>query len=450
MHQPDGAPAATATRHAWYVVAVLLLLNVSSFIDRQVMALMVSPIKADLGLTDTQMGLLLGPAFAGTFAISAILLGRLVDRGNRTAIIAWGVAAWSVMCTASGVANTFGQLFAARFGVGIGEATLSPSANSLIADYFPPEKLATALSVFTSGVFIGSGLAYFIGGTVIETVSNLEPWRLPVFGEIRAWQRVFIVVGIPGLLLALLALTIREPRRSRPAGSPVHAATTSEVVSWLRRHARAYVTFGIGIATYSTVNFGTAFWFPEFFRRSHGWSPGKVGLLMGGATAIFGVVGVIAGGRLADYFKAHGKRDGNLIVLIISAVFSILAGLPLYLTNSEGVLLAALIVTNIVAAAPFGAAAAAMQEMSPSHMRGQAAALLGFMLNFVGLSLGPTVVGILNDRVFTDPAKGVALSLLAITLFGRTIAGLSVAAGLAAHKRVVAEVTRSPEGAFSA
>ena len=428
------------TKTAWYVVGVLLILNVSSFIDRQVMALMTTPIKADLGLTDTQMGVLLGPAFAGTFAISALLLGRLVDRGNRTAIIAWGVAAWSVMCMAGGVANTFGQLFAARFGVGIGEATLSPSANSLIADYFPPEKLATAMSVFTSGVFLGAGLAYFIGGTVIEALGNSEPWLLPLFGEIHPWQKVFIVVGLPGILLALLTLTIREPRRSLPAGTSVHAATMQEVIAWLKRHARAYWTFAIGIAIYSTVNFGTAFWFPAFFERSHGWSPGKVGLLMGGATAIFGVVGVLLGGRVADALKARGRREGNLIVLVISAVISIAAGLPLYLTRSEPVLIAALIVTNIVAAAPFGAAAAAMQEMSPSQMRGQAAALLGFLLNFVGLSLGPTAVGLLNDYVFRDPAK-VALSLLVMTLVGRTIAALSVAAGLSAHRQVVSEVT---------
>src|SRR5688572_28239143 len=147
MYPPDGAPAATTPRYAWYVVAVLLLLNVSSFIDRQVMALLFSPIQTDLGLSDTQMGLLLGPAFALTFAFAGLLVGKLVDRGNRVAIIAWGVAAWSIACMACGVANTFGQLFAARFGVGIGEATLSPSANSLITDYFPPEKLATAMSV---------------------------------------------------------------------------------------------------------------------------------------------------------------------------------------------------------------------------------------------------------------------------------------------------------------
>lgn len=436
----NGTPG--GTRYAWYVVAVLLLLNVSSFIDRQVMALLVTPIQADLGISDTQMGLLLGPAFALTFALSGLLIGRLVDRGNRTAIIAWGVAAWSVMCTACGVANTFGQLFAARFGVGIGEATLSPAAASLITDYFPPEKLATAMSVFTSGVFIGAGLAYLIGGLVIEAVGNTQPWSLPLIGEIRPWQRVFVLVGLPGLLLALLALTIREPRRKRRGDSPVHAATPVEVIAWLRRHSSAFWTFGVGVAVYATVNFGTAFWFPAFFYRSHGWSPGKVGLIMGGATLVFGVVGVIAGGRLADWFRTRGREDGNLIVLIISAIVSILAGLPLYLTSSEPVLIAALIVTNVAAASPFGAALAAMQEMVPSTMRGQAAAILGLLLNFVGLSLGPTAVGILNDRVFQDPAK-VALSLLVLTLAGRAIAALSVAAGLSAHRHVVSEVTRS-------
>ena len=443
MPEPDAISTSSGSpRYAWYVVAVLLILNVSSFIDRQVMALMVTPIKADLALTDTQMGYLLGPAFAATFAFSAFIVGRMADRRSRPAIIAWGVAAWSVMCTASGVANTYAQLFAARVGVGIGEATLSPTANSLIADYFPPEKLATAMSVFTSGVFIGSGLAYFIGGAVIEAVSNLEPWRLPFFGEIRAWQRVFLIVGGPGMLLALLAMTIREPRRNRAASAPpIHAFTGAEVLAWLRRHGRAYLTFGAAISIYSIVNFGTAFWFPAFFERSHGWSPGKVGLLMGGATAIFGMLGVIAGGRLADRFKLRGRPDGNLLVLIISAVVSIVAGLPLYLTSSEPVLLAALIVTNIVAAAPFGAAAAAMAEMSPGPMRGQAAALLVFLLNFVGLGLGPPAVALVTDNVFADPAK-VGLSLLVVTLIGRSLSALSVAGGLAAHRRALSEVAR--------
>lgn len=436
-HRPE---ATASARYAWYVVTVLLILNVSSFIDRQVLALLVTPIKADLGLSDTQMGVLLGPAFAVTFAFSAFVVGRLADRRSRRAIIAWGVALWSVMCTASGVANTYGQLFAARVGVGVGEATLSPSGYSLIADYFPPHKLATAMSLFTSGVFIGSGLAYFIGGTVIEAVGNQAPWHLPVLGEIRPWQKVFIVVGLPGFLLSLLALTVREPRRGRTRSAPAHVLTTAEVTAWFRRHGAAYGSFAVGISLFSMVNYGTAFWFPAYFERAHAWSPGKIGLLMGGMTAIFGVVGVLAGGQLADRLKARGRRDGNLIVLILAAAISVVAAFPLFMPPAEWVLLTGLLITNIVAAAPFGAAAAAMQEMSPGAMRGQASAVLVFLLNFVGIGLGPPAVALLTDHVFHDPAK-VGLSLLVVTVVCRSVAGLAVAAGLSAHRRAVAEVT---------
>lgn len=426
------------SRYAWYVVGVLLLLNVSSFIDRQVLFLLTTAIQADLGLTDTQVSLIQGPAFAFTFAFAVFIVGRLADRRSRTAIIAWGVAFWSAMCTATGVANTYGQLLVTRIGVGAGEAALSPTAATLIADYFPPERLATAMSVFTSGVFVGSGLAYFIGGSVIELLGN-QSWSLPFFGDIRPWQQVFIAVGLPGFLLALLALTVREPRRSQAGEAPA-TFTLGEVMAWFRRHGWAYVSFGVAIALYSVVNFGTAAWFPAYFERVHDWSRGKIGLLMGGATAIFGVIGVIAGGRFADFLKSRGHPASNLQLLVYSALISAAAALPLYLTNSEPLLLTALVITNIVAAAPFGAAAAAMQEMSPRAMRGVAAAVLVFLLNFVGLGLGPTAVALVTDYVFRDPAK-VGLSLLVVTLTGRLVAALSVAGGLTAHRRAISEVT---------
>jgi MFS family permease len=425
------------TRYAWYVVVVLLLLNVSSFIDRQVLFLLTDPIKADFGLTDTQVSLVQGPAFAFTFAIAVFIIGPLADRWSRTAIIAWGAAFWSAMCVATGVTNSYGQLLATRVGIGAGEAALSPTAATLIADYFPPQRLATAMSVFTSGVFFGSGLAYFIGGSVIELVSN-QSWSLPFFGDVRPWQRVFVVVGMPGFLLALLTLTIREPRRSQPRDA-TSTFTLGDRLAWFRRHGVAYVSFGLAISAYSVVNFGTAAWFPAYFTRVHDWSPGKVGLFMGGATAIFGVIGVIAGGRYADFMKSRGQDTSNLHLLILSAVISAAIAFPLYLTKSEPVLLTALVITNIVAAAPFGAAAAAMQEMSPRAMRGMAAAVLVFLLNFVGLGLGPPAVALVTDNVFRDPAS-VGLSLLVVTLVGRSIAALSVAGGLAAHRRAISEV----------
>lgn len=441
MPAPDAASGTEPepTAYAWYVVAVLLLLNVSSFIDRQVIALLVTPIKADLGITDSQMSLLLGPAFATTFAFSVLVVGRLVDRRSRRSIIAWGVAFWSVACAATGVANTFGQVFAARVAVGAGEATLSPAAYSLIADYFPKHRLATAMSLFTSGVFIGSGLAYLIGGTLIELVEGLEPWHVPVVGELAGWQRVFVVVGLPGMALAMLALTIREPRRSRPDTARQVPWSLGQVTAWFRRHAAAYGSFGVGISLFSMVNYGTAFWFPAYFERAHGWSNAKIGILMGGATLTFGLLGVLAGGRLADHLKAKGLRDGNLRVLVISALVSILAAFPLFLPSAEWMLITGLLVTNVAAAAPFGAAAAAVQEMSPTPMRGQAAALLVFLLNFVGLGLGPPAVALLTDNVFDDPAK-VGLSMLVVTVVCRSVSALTVAGGLRAHRRAVTEV----------
>jgi MFS family permease len=441
---PDEAAhgrAPPSPAYAWYVIAVLMVLNVSSFIDRQVMALLVTPIKADLGLSDTEMGILLGPAFAVTFALAVILVGPLADRASRRAIIGWGVAVWSVMCTASGLANTFGQLFATRVGVGVGEATLSPSAYSLIADYFPPQRLATAMSVFTSGVFVGAGLAYLIGGLMVEALQDSLPWNLPFIGDVRPWQRVFIILGVAGLALSFLVLTIREPARGRIAGQAGVTFSAGDRRRWASRHRAAYLTFGIGIAAYAIVNYATAFWFPSFFERSHQWGAGKIGVFMGGSTAVFGTLGVLAGGRLADWLKTRGRPDGNLRVLVGSALVSIVAGLPLFLSTSEPVVIGALIVTNIVAAAPFGAAAAAAQEMTPAPMRGTASAVLVFLLNFIGLGVGPPVAAFLTDNVFADPAK-VGLSLLTVTVVGRTLAAALVGAGLGAHRRAVAELAK--------
>ena len=426
--------------YAWYVIAVLMVLNVSSFIDRQVMALLVTPIKADLGLSDTEMGLLLGPAFAVTFALAVIVVGPLVDRVSRRAIIGCGVAFWSVMCTATGVANTFGQVFATRVGVGVGEATLSPSAYSLIADYFPPRRLAMAMSVFTSGVFVGAGLAYLIGGLLVEAVQDAQPWSLPLVGDVRPWQRVFIILGVAGLALALLVPTIREPERGRTTGLRAGSSFgAGDARRWAMRHRAAYLTFGVGIACYAIVNYATAFWFPSYFERSHQWSTSKIGVLMGVATAVFGTLGVLAGGRLADWLKTRGRTDGNLIVLIGSGLVSIAAGFPLFLATSEPVLIASLVVTSIVAAAPFGAAAAAAQEMTPPPMRGTASAVLVFLLNFIGLGLGPPLAAFLTDSVFGDPAM-LGLSLLTVTVAGRALAAALVWSGLGAHRRALLEV----------
>jgi MFS family permease len=412
-----------------------MLANVSSFIDRQILALLVVPIQRDLGISDTQMGFLLGPAFAITYSVMGFPIGRLADARSRRAIITWGIAIWSVMCGLSGLARGYTQLFLARVGVGVGEAALSPPAYSLIADYFPPRRLSSAMSVFGMGIFIGSGLAYLIGGTVIEMVSELDPWHLPLVGEVRPWQRVFIAVGVPGLAIAALMFTIREPARTRSAGPAAYPMR--ETLRYFRERASAYGAHGFGFAVFSLVNFGTAFWFPAYFERVHGWTPGEIGLYMGGATILFGTLGVVAGGRLADWWKRQGRADANLRVAILAAVVSIAAAFPLYLSGTEAWVLTGLVITNVAAAFPWGAAAAAVQELTPGPLRGQASALFLFLINAIGLGLGPTLVAILTDRAFRSQAL-VGLSLFAVTLAGRAISAALFAWGLRPYRETVA------------
>ena len=194
--------------YAWYVVAVLTVAYIFSFVDRQIINLLVEPIREDLQLTDTQISLLQGIAFALFYTLMGIPIARLADVSNRRAIIAVGVFLWSLMTAMCGLAKSFGQLFAARIGVGVGEAALSPPAYSLFTDYFPPGKVTRAIAVFTGGSFLGAGLAYIIGGFVVDFVTRLDVVEVPVFGQIRAWQMAFIVVGLPGILLALLVFFI--------------------------------------------------------------------------------------------------------------------------------------------------------------------------------------------------------------------------------------------------
>ncbi|MGH9937465.1 MAG: MFS transporter, partial [Blastocatellia bacterium] len=203
----------SSLKYAWYVVFVLMVCLTLSFIDRQILSLLVGPIKRDLGISDTRIGLLQGLAFALFYTLMGLPVGWLVDRYSRRTIIAAGVFFWSLMTALCAVAGNFWSLFAARLGVGVGEATLGPAAMSLTSDYFPKEKLGGALSVYAMGIFIGSGLALIVGGTVVSAVAGMPAVTLPIIGEIASWRLTFLIVGAPGLLVGLLVYTVREPLR---------------------------------------------------------------------------------------------------------------------------------------------------------------------------------------------------------------------------------------------
>ena len=425
-------------RYAWYVVAVLTLANTSAFIDRQILGLLVGPIRRDLGISDTQMGVLYGLAFAVFYTLLGIPLGRAADRGSRRGIIGAGIALWSIMTVLCGVARSYDELLLARFGVAIGEAALAAPALSLIADYFRPERRATALSVYAIGIYLGAGLANLVGGALLTRFDGSTSVAWPLLGEIRAWQQVFVLVGLPGLLIAALVSTVREPvRRETGQRDDSRPFPISDVLRYVRVNGRTYACHGIGYALFALVNFATAAWLPTHLIRTYGWTAARAGITLGSLTITVGVLGVVAGGRLADALLARGRTDAKLRVGIIAALGNLACGAAYTLAPDAALSVAALVPYNFFASFAFGAATAAVQEITPNRMRAQVGALYISAVTLVGLGLGPSVVGLLTDRVFGEDSA-VRFSLLAVTIVGLVGAAGILAAGLAPYRRSVA------------
>ena len=444
------SPAAKqpTARYATYVVAVLTIANVSAFVDRQILSLLVVPIKRDLGISDVQMSYLIGLSFSVFYTVLGIPIARLADRYSRRAIMAWGIAAWSVFTAACGVASTYGPLLALRIGVGIGEASLVAPSVSLLADYFPREKIGRAMSVYSLGIFLGSGLAYFLGGEIVGLVSSTGTWTLPLVGAIRPWQTVFFVVGLPGLLVALLFLTVREPVRgaydtAAVAGAPAaHRASLGELLAYVRAHLRTFATHSLGFALSATVNFGIAAWLATFLIRAYGWTPARAGVVQGILTMTVGVLGTIAGGWVSDWFVRRGRVDGPLRVGMIGAAGMLVSATAYPLMPSAALAVAWLVPVNFFAAFPWGAASAAAAEIAPPSLRAQGVSIYYLVLNLVSGALGPTSVALLTDHVFhAERAVGSSLAIVNVVGMAGTLVLLGI--GLPAFRRTVAEVRGS-------
>jgi len=435
---PDDYPSGS---YAWYVVGILTLAYVVSFIDRQILSLLVGPIQADMEISDKQMGLLMGLTFAVFYTLFGIPLGRLADTGNRRNIIAAGIFLWSLMTAGCGLTRQFWQLALMRVGVGVGEAALSPSAYSLIADYFPPQRRSTAMSVYTIGIYVGSGLAFILGGIVIEFSKSQENFVLPLYGSIRSWQLVFLIVGLPGLLVALLLFSIREPirqgaRRPTASSSPATTATMTEVWAYLRDNRGTFLCLNLGIAMITLNAYGMTGWVPTMFMRRHHWSPVNTGLIFGLIVAASGTLGLLTGGWLADRLSGQGRTDANMRVAALAAFGFLPFGLAFPLVasaNWSAVLVApALFFSSI----PFGVAPAAIQRMMPNAMRAQATAVYLFVINLIGMGLGPTVVATLTEDVFHDK-NAVHYSLAIVGGITQAVAGILLWIGLKRYRRSI-------------
>ncbi|MEO0877312.1 MAG: MFS transporter, partial [Bacteroidota bacterium] len=380
-------PDKKANRRGWTAVIILMIAYTFSFLDRYILNFLVEPMKADMGLTDTEVSLLLGASFGLFYSIMGVPLGRLADVYSRKKIIAFGVALWSLMTALCGVTKSYVQFFFARMGVGVGEATLSPATYSMLSDYFPREKLATAISVYSLGIYLGSALAALIGGYAVEHLADAAAVVLPLFGEIHAWQLIFLFIGLPGLLVALLVMVIKEPARKGTITSS--AIPLSDVWAYLKQNGRKFFLLCGGFAFFYLAIYANSTWLPTYLMRIHGMAPGTVGEAAAVGFGVLPAIGVIAGGWLADKLTKRGVVDAKIkwsfwIVLLLIPCYAIFPFMPNGTTT-----LYALIPFCILLSSPVAAAAAAVQEIMPNRMRGIASSLLILSSNLLGLTIGP-------------------------------------------------------------
>jgi MFS family permease len=400
---PAAAPFSPA--YARYVLAVLLAVYVMNFVDRQILAIVLDDVKRELGASDTAMGLLSGLAFSLFYTVAGIPIARLADRSSRRTIVAVSLALWSAMTAACGLAATFWQLALARFGVGIGEAGGTPPSHSLISDYFPPERRATALAVYGMGIYVGVMFGFLAGG-----------WIRDAFD----WRTAFLAAGLPGVPLALLVLaTVREPPRGASERRVVEAEPprAREVLRVLFGQ-RSFVLLTLAACCQATSGYAILTWGPAFLGRVHQLSASAIGTSFGLIAGVGGALGIVAGGALADRLAQHDARWHAWLPAAVSLLAFPFA-LPFYLAGDTRTALTAFAVFYAVNNMYVGSLWSLAQGLVPVRMRALASAALLTILNLVGQGLGPLFVGMLSDRL--APAHGPAAirySLLATAVVG--------------------------------
>ncbi len=392
-------------RYAWYVVCILTLAQTLSFVDQQILALLVGPLKAEFHLSDTQISLLGGPAFALFYTVMGVPLGRLSDRNNRTLIISCGVFLWSLDTMSCGLAKGFWTLFLVRMGVGVCVATLSPGAYSLIADYFPPDKLTRPTSLYLTGVWFGTGLAFILGGALIDMVTTMGTITVPVLGDLKTWQVVFFCVGAPGLLSPLVMLTVREAaRRSKIEAVGVVDVDVRTALAYVWAHRRTYAPMFASLGLYAAYGLDTSFWTIEFFSRAYAIDRSTISYTYGTMCFVFETAGSMSAGWVVEWFERRGHADAKVLTayLGIAAMIPFAALFPLM----PSPLLAAIGVAGVVFCTPFpyGPSVAALQNVTPNKMRGFVSGLYLFVAIVLGLGVGPTLIALMTDFVFRSDA----------------------------------------------
>lgn len=421
----------TSTARAWWGAGVLTLVYVIALADRQILSLLVVPVKQDLGIDDREIALLHGLAFAIFYTFLGIPLGVLADRTSRRGLIAAGLGVWSVMTFLCGRTTSFAQLFLARMGVGCGEATLSPSAYSWMAASFPRERLATALGVYTTGLYLGSGLSLVLGGSVIAFVERGGASEVPLLAAARPWQVPFLVLGVLGVACVPLLWTLREPARAAPVERA--RSTWREYFALVRAHPRAFAGHHIGLACLSFSAYAVNFLTPTVLRTQLGWTSAQAGIRYGIVLGVAGTLGALAGGAWADRERARGRRDANVAAVRLAALGTLPFAFLFPHATSVATSITWLALLSFFTGAGFGAGPAAVQELVPAELRGRASAVYLFAVNLVG-ALGPYAVALVA-RAWFGEASAPALALVASG--AGVLAALACLWGSAAYSRAV-------------
>lgn len=415
----DEAPAtgrALGSATAWWMVAVLFLIYVLAWLDRLIISMLVEPIKASMAISDFQMSLILGPAFAICYALFGLPLGWAADRFSRRIVIFCGVIIWALATAACGFARSFEALLAARVFVGIGEAALLPSAYSLISDAFPREKLTVATSTFQMAGKVGSATAFGIGGLAIAFATGLNGVSLPLHGPVQPWQIVMMMVGLPGLAVALLAFTFPDPgRKDIAAGAVREDRPIAAAFAFMRANWQLIGLMMVAFSALAVCGYSMTAWVPTFIGRRYGWEP----ITYGPALSMMNLVAaasLVVNGKIVDILFGRGMKDAHLryyswMILILSPVL-----IYMFFTPNPWLFLGFYGVAQFITVPFMVYLSSVMALLAPSAVRGQMIAIFMFVFTILGMGTGPSIVGALTDFVFHDEAMlGWSLAIVVIS-----------------------------------
>jgi len=407
---PEAAPPAEVKatvqgfppeREGWYAVSILAVTTTFALLDQGILGLLIQQIKTDFALTDTQAGWLLGPAFVLFYATFGVPLSRFIDRWNRTRIIAAGIFIWSLATAICGLAVSFMQLFLARVFVGAGEAVNGPAAYSIVADYFPRNRLPRAVATLQIGSVAGSGLALLLGGAMIWIVAAIGTPTLPVIGPMRPWQVVFMAVGLPGLLVSLLLLTVKEPPR-RNLRMEKRNVPLRGALGYLWLNFSIYGPMFIGL-TLGALDGGGRAWGAAFFERTYGWAPSTYGVTAGVVSIVAMLAGLYLGARWVERMQDRGQADAPFRVIVYTRAVNIPFAIAMPLMPTPELALACNAIGFLTLGMSGPMLNAVLLIVTPNEIRGQVTALYLFIFTVVGQGLSPLLTGMTTDFIFTSP-----------------------------------------------